>query len=298
MNIMHLRYALAIEETGSVTRAAERLFVAQPNISRAIRELEASVGLELFRRTPLGMVPTEEGKPFLNRARHIVQEIDGLKNTYENGKSAHGYFSVCSHGGRAYAAAFAKFVRAQMGDSFSYSFAESGSSDVVFQVAQGTCSIGIIRFYLQEEAEVQQYVASHGLEMQPLFTAPLLYTISERCPLAKAAAISQKEAAKLTEITGPAILKLREGNGGGSRRIRLLDRESCVQILKTRWDTFFWSVKEEEMFLSENGLEQKPATNRPVFVMDAVVFRKKYTPTKLDKTFLEYVEKEIIAYKK
>ncbi len=281
-----------------MTRAAERLFVAQPNISRAIRELEASIGLELFRRTPQGMVATEEGKPFLNRARHIVQEIDGLQSTYENGKNAHGYFSVCSHGGRAYAAAFTNFVTAQLGDAFSYSFAETGSSDVIYQVAQGVCSIGIIRFYLQEEAEVQQYVTAHGLEMQPLFTAPLLYTISEKCPFSKASAISQKDAARLTEITGPAILRLGAENSPAVRRIRLWDRESRVQTLKTRWDTFFWSVKEDERFLSENGLEQKPASGRQTLVMDAAIFRKKYTPTKLDKTFLEYVEKEILIYKK
>lgn len=297
MNIMHLRYALAIEETGSVTRAAERLFVAQPNISRAIRELENSVGMELFRRTPLGMVATEEGKPFLNRARHIVSEIDGLKSTYENGRNTHGHFSVCSHGARAYAAAFAKFVTAQTEDAFSYSFTETGSRDVVFTVAQGSCGLGVIRFYLEEEAAVQQYVASHGLEMRPLFTAPLLYTISEKCPLAKVAAISQKDAARLTEITNPAILRIEAEKNPGARRIRLWDRESRVQTLNTRWDTFFWSAKEEESFLKANGLEQKPPVNRPSFVMDAAVFRKKYTPTRLDKMFLEYVEEQISIYK-
>ncbi len=297
MNIMHLRYALAIEETGSVTRAAERLFVAQPNISRAIKELENSVGLELFRRTPLGMVATEEGKPFLNRARHIVKEIDGLKSTYENGKNTHGYFSDCSHGARAYATAFAKFVAAQTEDTFSYSFAETGSADAVFQVAQGMCGLGIIRFYLGEEAAVEKYVSSHGLEMRPLFTAPLFYTISEKCPLSKVAAISQKDAARLTEITNPAVLSLEAENTPGARRIRLWDRESRIQTLNTRWDTFFWSTKEEESFLKANGLEQKPPASRPGFIMDAAVFRKKYTPSRLDKAFLEYVEKQIDIYK-
>ena len=294
---MHLRYALAIEETGSVTRAAEKLFVAQPNISRAIKELENSVGLALFRRTPLGMVATEEGKPFLNRARHIVKEIDGLKSTYESGKNTHGYFSVCSHGARAYATAFSKFVAAQVEDAFSYSFLETGSADVILQVAQGVCSLGLIRFHLEEEAAVQQYVSSHGLEMRPLFTAPLFYTISEKCPLSKVAAISQKDAQRLTEITNPAVLRLEAENTPGVRRIRLCDRESRIQTLNARWDTFFWSVKEEEGFLKTNGLEQKPSVSRPRFVMDAAVFRKKYTPSRLDRVFLEYVEKQINIYK-
>ena len=297
MNIMHLRYALAIEETGSVTKAAERLFVAQPNISRAIKELEASVGLELFRRTPLGMVATEEGKPFLNRARNIVKEIDGLKSTYENGRSTHGYFSVCSHGARAYAAAFAKFVAVQTDDTFTYSFAEISSSEVVLRVAQGECGLGIIRFYLEEEAAVQQYVTSHGLEMRPLFTAPLYYTVSEKCPLSKVAAISPKDAARLTEITNPAVLTLGPESASGARKIRLWDRESRIQTLSTRWDTFFWSVKEEENFLKTYGLEQKPPVNRPRFIMDAAVLRKKYTPSRLDKAFLECVDRQISIYK-
>ncbi|HPR78720.1 MAG TPA: LysR family transcriptional regulator, partial [Candidatus Limiplasma sp.] len=58
MNIQHLRYAVEVEKTRSITEAAENLYMSQPNLSRAIRELESDLGISIFDRTPKGIVPT------------------------------------------------------------------------------------------------------------------------------------------------------------------------------------------------------------------------------------------------
>ena len=64
MNTLHFQYAVTVARTGSITQAAEELFMAQPNLSKAIRELEDSLGIEIFRRTPKGWCPPPKGKPF------------------------------------------------------------------------------------------------------------------------------------------------------------------------------------------------------------------------------------------
>ncbi len=296
MNIMHLRYALAIEETGSVTRAAERLFVAQPNISRAIRELEASVGMALFRRTSLGMVATEEGKPFLKRARHIVQEIDGLKNVYDSSGAAYRYFSACSHGGRYVAEAFAEFAAERGAEAFSYTFSEAGTSTAISGVSQGIYGLGIIRFPEDAEALMRKQLDTHELSMEKLFTAPLLYTVSTRSRLAMVSAVSGQDVASLTEITGDAVWTPEGGRDISSRRIRLHDRESRMLALRTAPDAFLLSVKEDAGFLKENGLVQRPAKGNGIEITDAVIFRKKYERTKFEKAFLEVVAEKASIY--
>ena len=76
MNITELRYIIEIAQCGSVSAASKRLYVAQPNISKAIRSLEEEYQIQLFVRTARGMVPTREGQQFIAQARQVIQEIE------------------------------------------------------------------------------------------------------------------------------------------------------------------------------------------------------------------------------
>ena len=82
MNILHMRYAVEVARAGSISRASETLYMNQPNLSRAIRDLEGTLGITLFERTARGMVPTPEGEVFLERARRILGEIDEMEAFY------------------------------------------------------------------------------------------------------------------------------------------------------------------------------------------------------------------------
>lgn len=74
MNLQHLRYAVEVANCRSITKAAARLFIGQPNLSRAIRELEDEFGAPLFRRTSTGMIPTVQGEAFLEHAKIILNK--------------------------------------------------------------------------------------------------------------------------------------------------------------------------------------------------------------------------------
>ncbi|MEA2776417.1 MAG: LysR family transcriptional regulator, hca operon transcriptional activator [Acetobacteraceae bacterium] len=77
MELRHLRYFVAIAEEGSFTQAAEkRLHTAQPSLSRQIRDLEATLGLQLIIRNPRGMELTPAGQVFLDHARTILAQVE------------------------------------------------------------------------------------------------------------------------------------------------------------------------------------------------------------------------------
>ena len=65
MNTQHFRYAVEVERTGSISQAAENLYISQPTISKVIKELEDTLGITIFQRTPRGTVATEKGAQFL-----------------------------------------------------------------------------------------------------------------------------------------------------------------------------------------------------------------------------------------
>ena len=72
MNILQIKYAVEVARYGSINKAAEALYIAQPNLSRYIRELEADLGFAIFKRTYRGMVPTQEGENFLQHVRLVL----------------------------------------------------------------------------------------------------------------------------------------------------------------------------------------------------------------------------------
>jgi DNA-binding transcriptional LysR family regulator len=76
VSLAQIRYFVAVAEQGHVGRAAEKLHVAQPPLSRQIQALEAEIGTPLFRRTPRGMHLLPSGEAFLDRARHILNAVD------------------------------------------------------------------------------------------------------------------------------------------------------------------------------------------------------------------------------
>ena len=79
MNIIQFKYAIEVERTGSISQAAENLYMAQPNLSKAIRELEENLGFTVFERTSRGVVPTRRGVEFLKLARGVLLQVEQME---------------------------------------------------------------------------------------------------------------------------------------------------------------------------------------------------------------------------
>ena len=77
-----------IEKTGSITKAAANLFMGQPNLSKAVRELENELGIKIFRRTTKGVEPTAEGRVFIERAKSVLAQFAELEQTYKTAENA------------------------------------------------------------------------------------------------------------------------------------------------------------------------------------------------------------------
>ena len=95
MNIQYLKYAIEVEKNKSISKAAKNLYMGQPNLSRAIKELEDSLGIVIFERTSKGIAVTPNGEEFLQYAKRILSQIDELEEIYKTGKSDKQQFSAC-----------------------------------------------------------------------------------------------------------------------------------------------------------------------------------------------------------
>lgn len=109
MNLIHLKYAVEVAKTHSISKAAENLYMGQPNLSRAIKELEESLGITIFRRTARGISVTPDGNEFLQRARRIVAQVEEVEEMYQSGSMRKQSFSACVPRASYFSNAFAAF---------------------------------------------------------------------------------------------------------------------------------------------------------------------------------------------
>lgn len=82
MTVQQLRYVVAVAEAGSITEAARQLFLSQPSLSSAIKELEGEIGRPLFLRGRTGITLTREGMEFLGYARQVLRQMEVLEDRY------------------------------------------------------------------------------------------------------------------------------------------------------------------------------------------------------------------------
>ena len=112
MNILHMKYAVEVARCGSINRAAEILMITQPNVSRAIKELESELGIQIFQRTSKGMILTPDGEGFVCYAQAILKQIDEVEMLYKNGPQQKQKFSIAVPRASYIADAFVKFPTA------------------------------------------------------------------------------------------------------------------------------------------------------------------------------------------
>ena len=147
MDIRHLKYALEIERHRSISKAAEKLYVSQPFLSKAIKELESDIGVDIFNRTSRGVVPTKKGEIFLARAREIISDMEELELSFRE-TSAEAVSIELSVPIACYIShAFVDFVRAlEPGDEIKMDYRETNTMSTIRHVAERDCNIGIIRY--------------------------------------------------------------------------------------------------------------------------------------------------------
>lgn len=82
MNLQHLEYLIEIENCGSISKAARRLFVTQPYLSRILKEVESEYGITVFTREKTGITPTDSGRLFLDMARDLLDDAGNFQRIF------------------------------------------------------------------------------------------------------------------------------------------------------------------------------------------------------------------------
>ena len=295
MNTLLLQYAVEVERTGSITGAAANLYMDQPNLSKAIRSLEESLGAPIFKRTPKGVVPTARGRIFLEHARNVLAQIEEMEHLYKPEQGNGMEFSLSMPRASYLSAAFSKFIsKADREETMNVWLRETNSADTLRDVETGEYNLGIIRYQPFSEAYYAKEAGAKGLLTEPVFKYSAGILMSENHPLAKKENIEPEDLTPYIEIThgdglqetGDYGKRMREA----SRRIYVFERGSQFSILCQAPDTYMWASPMPAELLSRHHLVERQCKKPVIVFQDTLVCRKGYSLTDWDKGFLKEVE--------
>jgi DNA-binding transcriptional LysR family regulator len=185
MTLQQLKYIIKIVECGSITEAAKQLFITQPSLSTAVKELEKELGIEIFYRTTKGISLSIDGTEFLSYARQIIEQTELMEQRYLGKKPSK---QLCSISTQHYAFAVNAFVELLLGldvDEYEFTLRETRTYEIIEDVKNLRSEIGIIYFSDFNEKVLNKLLKENHLVFNLLFEAEPHVFVSSKHPLAK-----------------------------------------------------------------------------------------------------------------
>lgn len=238
MTLQQIRYAIAVADANSMNEAAKKLFIAQPSLSAAIRELEEEVGFSIFARSRRGIEVTPEGKEFLGHIRQVSEQYSLVEDRYLNKEKRKNRFGVSSQHYSFAVKAFVETVRQFGLDEYEFSIKETKTYEVIEDVKESKSEIGII--YLNEFNEKVLYKLLNESEME--FTE--LFQCNAYVYLWKGNPLANREILTLEELEPYPCLAFDQGDNNSfyfaeeilsvyqyKRLIRANDRATMLNLM-------------------------------------------------------------------
>lgn len=297
MNLQLLEYAVEVEKTGSITQAAENLYMNQPHLSRSIRELEKEMGIQIFSRTSRGIIPTEIGEEFLVHARDVLAKMEDLKKLKEKSEQEKKSLPCSSVRAGYIQEAFVRFAgEMAREENFICHLEETDTRTVLNHISEKKSRIGIVRYPVVYESYYQKLFREKDLQCQELMTFSLCVRLSEDHPLARKENLTYLDLMTGTEVLygdeKTPVFGFRESPEGFKQKIFVQDRDSAYELLRRIQGAYLWEVPENENDKKRSGLIQKACSRPGNEWMDVAVWRQGYQQTEAERRFLEFVREE------
>ncbi|MBP5554352.1 MAG: LysR family transcriptional regulator [Lachnospiraceae bacterium] len=185
MTLKQLRYAVTVAETGNITEAAAKLFIAQPSLTASIQELEKEFGIVIFTRGKKGIGLTKEGEEFLGYARQVLDQTNLIEERYTGTSVGKTKFCVSSQHYSFAVEAFVELLKQHGGDKYEFHMRETQTYEIIEDVARMKSEVGVLYLNSFNETVIRKTLRDNGLVFEPLFTAKPHVFIGKSSPLSR-----------------------------------------------------------------------------------------------------------------
>ena len=238
MTLQQLKYVTTIANIGSISEAAKRLFVSQPSLTKAIKELEKEMGITIFDRTNKGITVSKEGERFLGYARQVLEQAALLEEQYKSQSGGKKQFSVSTQHYSFAVNAFVELLKGAEIDQYDVSLRETQTYEIIDDVAHMKSEIGLLYYNDFDRPVLEKLIHTNELTFTELFTAHPHIFIGKTHPLA------HKEVVSMDELEEYPYISFEQGDHNSfyfseeifstvvrPKHIRVRDRASLFSLL-------------------------------------------------------------------
>lgn len=301
MNITELRYLVAIMKWGSVSAAAKQLYAAQPNVSKALKNLEEEYGVRIFERSSTGMIPTEQGKRFIAQAQRVLQQVDELKQEAHQQRSCAELRVVLTHATYASYAAVDFLQQAARSEQLHAHIRESGAIEALDFVLRQGYHMALLRYAAEDEDYYLRYCQRHGLRQEPIMEFSYLLLTSQDSPLARRQVQNLDELNDYIEVLhGDTHLPGDESTASRwevnpNRRIHVYERCSQFSILQNLPTAYMWSSPMPQRALEQYHLALHSCPAQKQQMRDVLVYPEREPLQPEEQLFVQLLHKQADA---
>ena len=303
MNLLHLKYAVEVARTRSITMAAENLYMGQPRLSRAIKELEDSLGIIIFKRTSKGIVPTPEGEIFLSHANRILDEVWEVETLYNPSAKNKQRMNISIPRAGYLAHALKQLVgELDLTKEIEINYRETNSLKAINNILQNNYDLGIIRFATEYEPYFERFLSEKGLRTEDLWEFDPIALMSADHMLA------QKPDLRFSDLVDCDCVQLGHGDPYVpslplaevrkaefpeeiNKHLFIYERASGYDILSSIPTTFLLTSPMPERVLKRYNLVQRRIKGLKRPYKDVLIWREHYKFTQLDQAFIQEIKR-------
>ena len=190
MRIQQLEYLEKIVEAGSINEAAKRLFLTQPSLSNAVKELENEMGIQIFQRSSGGISLTAEGREFMTYSKQILDQVNLMNERYKNGQQRKQSFSVSAQHYAFVVHAFVELIKSVNASEYQFTLRETETQNIFNDLAQFKSELGILYTNGFNQKIMQRLFKENNLVFTPLFVAKPHIFVSRYNPLTSKSSVN------------------------------------------------------------------------------------------------------------
>ena len=185
MTLQQLKYVVMVAKKGTISEAAQSLFISQPSLTNAIKELEKELQITIFNRTNKGIYISKEGEEFLGYARQVLEQTNLLEERYLKSTPVKRNFCVSTQHYSFAINAFVDFIQEYGRVEYDFSLRETATHEFIEDVTRLKSEIGILYLNDFNETILMKLIRENNLKFEELFQAKPHIFISSHNPLAK-----------------------------------------------------------------------------------------------------------------
>ncbi|CAJ1226501.1 LysR family transcriptional regulator [Levilactobacillus zymae] len=228
MRIQQLTYLETIVKTGSINEAAKQLYLTQPSLSSAIKDLEREMGIQILFRSKLGVTLTDDGREFMVYARQVLDQVRLLEGRYAKQPLRKQAFSVSAQHYAFVVHAFVDLLKTVQADEYHFTLRETETRNILSDLTSFKSELGILYLNSFNRQVMQKLFKEQDLVFTPLFTAKPHVFVGRQNPL------TQKKVVTLADLTDYPYLSYEQGDNHSfyfsEEILSTLDRQKTIQV--------------------------------------------------------------------